>query len=143
MQALSWNDLLVVLSAPFSSWLRTIAVFSTPEMVCIFVGAPQVHDLRVYASVHDAVLSHYRDSTGLEVDAVIQTGMGSWIPVEVKLGSEESTVDAAAKNLLKFVNKVDQDRMGAPANMLVVTSSGFAFRRKDGVTVVPIGSLGP
>ena len=102
-----------------------------------------IHDLRVYASVHDAAISHYRDSTGLEVDAVIQAGMESWIPVEVKLGSEEATVDAAAKNLLKFVNKVDQDRMGAPANMLVVTSSGFAFQRKDGVTVVPIASLGP
>ena len=102
-----------------------------------------IHDLRVYASIHDATLSHYRDNTGLEVDAVIQTRSGQWMPVEVKLGSEEATIDRAATNLLKFVNKVDLDRMGKPSNLLIVTSSGYGYQRRDGVTVVPIGSLGP
>ena len=102
-----------------------------------------VHDLRVYSSALDADLSHYRDSNDLEVDIVIQTAAGSWVPVEVKLGSEESTIDRAASNLLKFVSKVDLERMGKPSNLLVVTSSGFAYRRRDGVTVAPITSLGP
>lgn len=102
-----------------------------------------VHELRVYASVLDANLSHYRDSTGLEIDIVIQTASGSWIPVEVKLGNEESTIDRAATNLLKFVDKVDIDRMGEPSNLLVVTSAGYAYQRQDGVTVAPLTSLGP
>ncbi|MCY4127730.1 MAG: DUF4143 domain-containing protein [Gammaproteobacteria bacterium] len=102
-----------------------------------------VHEFRVYASLHDAQLSHYRDNTGLEIDMVIQTVPGSWIPVEVKLGGGESTIDAAAANLLKFVDKVDLDRMGQPANLLIVTSTGYAYQRHDGVTVVPITSLGP
>lgn len=102
-----------------------------------------VHELRVYASLHDAALSHYRDNTGLEIDIVIQTVSGSWIPVEVKLGSGDSTIDAAAANLRKFVDKVDIDRMGQPANLLVVTGTGYAYQRHDGVTVVPITSLGP
>lgn len=102
-----------------------------------------VHELRVYCSILDANLSHYRDNTGLEVDIVIQTVSGDWIPVEVKLGSEESTIDAACENLLKFVDKIDLKRMGKPSNLLVVTSSGYAYRRQDGVTIVPITSLGP
>ena len=102
-----------------------------------------VHELRVYASLHDAELRHYRDNTGLEIDIVIQTVSGAWIPVEVKLGSGEATIDAAAANLLKFVDKVDVDRMGQPANLLVVTGTGYSYQREDGVTVVPITSLGP
>ena len=102
-----------------------------------------VHELRVYAALLGAYLSHYRDSTGLEIDIVIQTPSGSWIPVEVKLGNEETVIEAAARRLLKFVDKVDVDRMGKPSNLLVVTSAGYAYQREDGVTVVPITSLGP
>ena len=102
-----------------------------------------VHELRVYAALLGAYLSHYRDSTGLEIDIVIQTASGSWIPCEVKLGNEESVIDAAAASLLKFVDKIDQNRMGKPSNLLIVTSSGYAYQRRDGVTVVPITSLGP
>ena len=46
-----------------------------------------VRDLRIYAALHDAELSHYRDSGRLEVDAVIETAAGAWLPVEVKLAS--------------------------------------------------------
>ncbi|MCY3689369.1 MAG: ATP-binding protein [Gammaproteobacteria bacterium] len=102
-----------------------------------------VRDLRIYAAPHDAELSHYRDNTGLEVDAVIQTAAGAWLPVEVKLGNSESIIDAAASTLLKFKSRVDTAKMGEPANLLLVTATGYAYRRPDGVTVAPIGSLGP
>ena len=102
-----------------------------------------IHQLRVYAAYQDASLSHYRDNTGLEIDAVVQTVAGSWIPVEVKLGTEGSKIDEAATNLLKFVEKVDINRMGRPSNLLVVTRSGYTYQRPDGVTVVPIDALGP
>ena len=102
-----------------------------------------VRDLRIYAAPRDAELSHYRDNTGLEIDTIIQTVAGAWLPVEVKLGSSERIIDAAAANLLKFKSRVDTAKMGEPANLLVVTATGYAYRRPDGVSVAPIGALGP
>ena len=102
-----------------------------------------VRDLRVHAAIHDAELSHYRDNTGLEVDAIIQTAAGVWLPVEVKLGSTAAIIDEAAATLLKFKDRVDASRMGEPPSLLVVTATGYAYRRPDGVTVTPIGALGP
>ncbi len=102
-----------------------------------------IRDLRAYGAVHDVELSHFRDNTGLEVDAIVQTAAGVWLPVEVKLGSTAAIVDAAATTLLKLKNRIDVDRMGEPANLLVVTATGYAYRRPDGVTVAPIGALGP
>ena len=102
-----------------------------------------IHELRVYGSLCDAELSHYRDNTGLEIDAVIQTASGAWIPVEVELGNSGLTIDEAATNLHRFIEKVDLDRMGPPANLLIVTGTGYAYQREDGVTVAPISSIGP
>ncbi len=102
-----------------------------------------VRDLRCYARGLDADLCHYRDNTGLEVDAIVQSANGTWIPIEVKLGNSESVIDEASTTLLKFKERVDLEKMGEPANLVVVTSSGYAYRRDDGVSVVPIGALGP
>ena len=101
-----------------------------------------MRDLRVYATANDAEVYRYRDNTGLEIDAVVETLAGPWLPVEVKLGGED-LIDDAAANLLKLKARVDTDRMGEPPNLLVVTATGYAYRRPDGVTVAPIGALGP
>ena len=101
-----------------------------------------VRDLRIYAAAHDAEVSHYRDNTGLEVDAIVETADGAWLPVEAKLGGTQA-VEAAAATLLKFRDHVDTSRMGAPPGLLVVTATGYAYRRPDGVTVAPVGALGP
>jgi hypothetical protein len=82
---------------------------------------------------------HYRDSTNFEVDAILEYPDGRWAAFEIKLGF--GAQDAAAANLLKLAQKVDQKRMGAPVALTVITANGFAFRRKDGVNVVPIGVL--
>ncbi|MCL1991761.1 MAG: DUF4143 domain-containing protein [Spirochaetes bacterium] len=98
-----------------------------------------VRDLRIYAEVHDGSVFHYRDSRGAELDAVIEFPDGSWSAFEVKMGF--TAQDEAAASLLKFAEKIDQGKMGAPASLNVITATGFAHRRKDGVNVVPLQVL--
>ena len=100
-----------------------------------------VRDLRVYAQANDARVYHYRDNTGLEVDAIVDAGMGRWAAFEIKLGT--TRVEAAARSLLKFANRVDTDRCGQPAALGVIVHSGYGYTRGDGVAVIPIGALGP
>ncbi|MEG3616439.1 DUF4143 domain-containing protein [Isoptericola haloaureus] len=100
-----------------------------------------VRDLRCYADSIDATVSHYRDSDDLEVDAVVQRRDGAFAAFEVKLG--QSQVEEAATNLLRLARKLDVERTGRPAALVVVTGAGYAYQRPDGVAVVPIGTLGP
>ena len=101
-----------------------------------------VRDLRIYAQANDAVVSHYRDSDHLEVDAVVEAGDGRWTAVEVKLGSARGIDDAAA-SLLRLASKVDTDRVGQPSRLVVVTASGYSYDRPDGVAVVSVSALAP
>jgi len=98
-----------------------------------------IRDLKVYADALGASLYHYRDSRGLEIDAVLEYADGTWGAFEVKLGI--GSVDEAAKNLLTFAAKIDTDKMKPPAALTVITGNGFAHRRSDGVNVVPISML--
>lgn len=100
-----------------------------------------VRDLRVYAQTLKGEVFHYRDATGLEADAVIVLRDGRWGLVEVKLGA--SLVDEGAANLLKLAGRIDRDAMGAPSFLLVITPAHYAYRRPDGVYVVPLGCLKP
>jgi predicted AAA+ superfamily ATPase len=100
-----------------------------------------VRDLRVYAQAADAHVLHYRDNTGLEVDAVVAAADGRWAAFEVKLGTGH--VDAAAKNLRRFAERIDISKAGEPKALAVITATGYAYLRDDGVGVVPIGTLGP
>jgi predicted AAA+ superfamily ATPase len=100
-----------------------------------------VRDLRVYAGALDATVSHYRDSTDLEADAIIERRDGTWAAFEVKLGP--GAVDDAARTLLRVADRVDSSRHGPPAALVVITGWGFGYRRPDGVSVIPIGALAP
>ena len=100
-----------------------------------------VRDLRVYAQAADATVLHYRDNTGLEVDAIVEVSDGQWAAFEVKLG--QGQVDSAAASLLTFATRVDTAKCGAPAALGVITASGYGYRRSDGVHVIPVGALGP
>lgn len=102
-----------------------------------------VRDLRIYSQSMGGDVRHYRDSTGLEIDAIVTTADARWCACEVKLGSAPHIVDAAAAQLLKFAQRVDTTRCGEPAALLVITAGGYGYRRPDGVTIVPIGTLGP
>ena len=100
-----------------------------------------VRDLRVYAQATDARVSQYRDSGGLEVDAIVEAGDGRWMAFEVKLG--QGQIDAAAASLERFAARIDTARCGSPALLGVIVATGYGYRRKDGVAVIPIGALGP
>jgi len=97
-----------------------------------------VRDLRVYGQAMGARLYHYQDNTGLEADAILQTDDGRWLALEVKLGT--GAIESAAENLRKLIERVD-----APDNvgLGVIVSSGYGYMRPDGVSVIPIGALGP
>lgn len=102
-----------------------------------------VRDLRIYSAADRAGVYHYRDNTGLESDAIIERTDGSWIAVEVKLNSGAASVDKAAKSLLRLQNKVASRRRDELSALLVVTSTGPAYRRPDGIQVAPITMLAP
>lgn len=99
-----------------------------------------VHNLRVYADFLDAKVYFYRDSTGQEVDAIVQKRNGDWAAFEVKLGY--GAVEEGAKSLLKFTSKINTEITKAPVSLNVITSSGIAHTRTDGVNVFPFGVLG-
>lgn len=100
-----------------------------------------IRDLRVYAQAMGARVYHYRDDTGLEVDAIVDAGPGRWAAFEIKFGL--SRIDDAARSLLKFADRVDAGRCGEPAALGVIVEGGFGYVRPDGVSVIPLGALGP
>jgi predicted AAA+ superfamily ATPase len=100
-----------------------------------------IRDLRIYAEAIDAHIWHYRDARGLECDAILEFGNGTWGAIEIKL--QESLVEKAVSNLLKIKNTVQSQRGGAASFLMIVTAGGLAYRRKDGIYVIPIGCLKP
>ena len=100
-----------------------------------------VRDLRVYAQAADAEVFHYRDNTGLEVDAIVEAQDGRWAAFEVKLG--QAAIDEASETLRRFADRIDTKKCGDPSLLAVITGNGFGYVRPDGVAVIPIGSLGP
>ena len=102
-----------------------------------------LRDLSVYARANGWDLSHYRDSSGLEVDVILTSLDDSrWAAAEVKLGGTE-LVEQAVGSLRRLRNRVDVARMGEPSKLMVVTAGGYGFEYPDGTAVVPITALGP
>ena len=100
-----------------------------------------VRDLRVYSQAIDGKVFHFRDKTGLECDAVVHLRNGSYGLVEIKIGGER-LINEGAENLLKLQSRIDTTKMKSPVFMMVLTAVGdYAYRRTDGVLVVPIGTL--
>ena len=100
-----------------------------------------VRDLRVYAEALDGQLYHYRDKNGLECDAIVHLRNGRYGLIEIKLGGD-NLIEAGATTLKKLASKIDTEKMKSPSFMMVLTAIGeYAYRRLDGVLVVPIGCL--
>ena len=101
-----------------------------------------VRDLRVYADALDGDLFQYRDRSGLTCDAVLELRNGCYGLIEMKLGGT-AAIEAGAKALLRLKAKINTDKMPEPSFLMVITAVGpFAYRREDGVLVVPVGALG-
>lgn len=107
----------------------------------LFFESMCVRDLRVYADALEGSIYHYRDSSGLECDAVLHLRNGSYGLIEIKLGGEKN-IEEGAKNLKLLASKIDTTKMKAPSFLMILTgTTKYAIRREDGVYVVPIGCL--
>ena len=100
-----------------------------------------VRDLRVFAEALDGRLYHYRDSSGLECDTVLHRRNGTYALIEVKLGGEK-LIEEGVNSLQALANTIDTSKMSAPSFKMVLTAVGqYAYQRKDGIFIVPIGCL--
>lgn len=99
-----------------------------------------VHDLRVYAQANDAKVYHYYDSTGLEVDAIVQKYSGEYCAFEIKLGIGQ--IDDAANKLLKFASILEESSSTKLQSLNVITGTGISYTRNDGINVIALSSLG-
>ncbi len=98
-------------------------------------------DLQIYSRAIGGELFHYRDSRGEEIDAVIEMPDGRWGAFEIKLGGNQ--VDDAARNLLRIGEKMNAEGNGPSVLCVICGLMDHAYRRDDGVYVVPITSLRP
>lgn len=100
-----------------------------------------VRDLRVFADALNGEVYHYRDKDGQECDAVIHLRNGKYGLIEIKLGGDK-LIEEGARNLKNMEAKIDVDKMNVPSFLMILTGIGdYAYRRKDGIYVVPIGCL--
>jgi len=98
-----------------------------------------IRDLRIYAQTMGGKVFHYRDSNGLEADAIIEFPSGDWMAVEVKLGMDMA--NDGAKTLTALAGNIDTAKTPHPKALVVITGNGFAHKRTDGVYVAPIQTL--
>ncbi len=97
-------------------------------------------DLLTYVDAFDAKLYHYQNYSNNEIDAVIELEDGSWCGIGIKLSAHQ--IDAAAENLLKINNKiVEEGGKGAKQLIVICGLTNAAYKREDGVYVVPITAL--
>lgn len=118
------------------------SLVSDPKTLGLLFESFVLHDLKVYAAVNDSSVSHYHDADDLEVDAVIHRRDGTWIAVEVKLGS--SQIPEASANLLRLERKLVERGKKPPAAKLIVIGFGMpAHTMPEGVIVAPVDTLAP
>ncbi|HMP30455.1 MAG TPA: DUF4143 domain-containing protein [Saprospiraceae bacterium] len=99
-----------------------------------------IHDLRVYAQANDAKVYHYNDSSGLEIDAIVQKYTGEWSAFEIKLGTGQ--IDEAARQLLKFKSLINEQSFQKLKSLNIITGTGISYTRNDGINVISLSSLG-
>ncbi len=114
-------------------------LMNDPHTFGLFFEDLAVRDLRIYAEALNGVVRHYRDSRGLECDAVIHLDDGRWAAIEIKLGSEKGILEGI-KHLNELENSLDE-KVKKPSFKMILVATGRAYRREDGIYVVPINLL--
>ena len=100
-----------------------------------------MRDIRAYAEACGGTVRRYRDSTGLEADVVVELRGGRYALMEAGLGA--ASIEEGSACLRKLAGRIDTEAMGPPSFCAVVVPGGFAYRRRDGVCVIPISCLAP
>lgn len=99
-----------------------------------------VRDLAVYCDSINATLKHYRDSNGLEVDAIVELANGDYAAIEIKIASEEN-IQAGISSLRRFRDNMERNNLKLPKYSMVLTSHGNCYRADDNIYIVPINCL--
>lgn len=99
-----------------------------------------IHELNVYAKANDAIVYHYNDSYGCEVDAIVQKRNGAYAAFEIKLGV--GFIEQAVENLKAFVSNIDTSKMELPNSLNIITGTGKSYQRPDGINIISLASLG-
>ncbi|GHT67816.1 ATPase AAA [Bacteroidia bacterium] len=106
----------------------------------LFFESLAIRDLRIYADVLDGKVYHYRDSSGLEIDAIVELPDERWAAFEIKLGSTE-TIDEAAQNLQRLLTRLMPEKAAQCSSLNVIIAGNQSYTRKDGVNVISLGHL--
>jgi len=106
----------------------------------LFFESMAIRDLRIYADTLDGKVYHYRDSSGLEIDAIVELPNEMWAAFEIKLGSTKS-IDEAAGNLQKLLTRLTTEKAAKCVSLNVLIASTSSYTRKDNVNVVSLGHL--
>ncbi|GHT79853.1 ATPase AAA [Bacteroidia bacterium] len=106
----------------------------------LFFESMAIRDLRIYADVIDGKVYHYRDSSGLEIDAIVELPDERWAAFEIKLGSTE-TIDEAARNLQKLLTRLTPEKAAQCSSLNVIIAGNQSYTRQDGVHVIALGHL--
>lgn len=109
------------------------------ETFGLFFEALVIRDLRIYAENIDGEVYRYKDKNGLEIDGIIQLNDGRWGAIQVKMGSH--LFDDAAQKLISFSERIDQDKMGKPSFLAIISATEYAYVREDGVIIIPLSCL--
>lgn len=99
-----------------------------------------IRDLSIYAESFNAELKHYRDSNGLEVDAILKLDNGEYGAIEIKIASDKN-IKEGIDSLKNFENKMRKNGLITPTFKMVLTSHGSAYK-KDDTYIIPISMLG-
>lgn len=99
-----------------------------------------IRDLSVYAESINGTLKHYRDSSGQEVDAIIETRNGDYCAIEIKIYSEKN-IKEGISSLNKFLNKLINSNNRLPKFRMILTSHGNCYKSEEGIYIVPITML--
>ncbi len=113
-----------------------------PAMFGLLFESLVVRDLCIYSRPDGGGVFQYRDDTGLEVNAIIERDDSAWMAVEIELSPAPDVVEKAAESLLRLRNKIARSRVEDPAGLMVVTSTGLAYRRSGNFWVASITALG-